>query len=227
LITGSNAKLIDDFKLNMMQAFKMTGLGLMIFFLGMEIKQHENEFFICKKNMQGRFKRNFKLEDCKQVNTPMNKKEKLSKDDGVDAVNETRYKSLTGCFMYLTKTRPDILYVVSVLSRFVHCPNKEHLKVTKRVVRKSTSGYCFSLGLGIFSWCSKKQETIVQSTAEAGFIVATVALNQVLWLKKIIIDLIEQNGSTKVFVDNQTAIIIFITLSFMGKPSILTLSCSS
>jgi len=97
--------------------------------------------------------------------------------------------------MYLTTTRPYILYVVSVLSTFMHCPCEEHLKAAKRVVRyikrtinyeikfqksqnlllvgysnndwggslddrKSALGYCFSLGLGIFSWCSKKQETI-------------------------------------------------------------------
>jgi len=64
----------------------------------------------------------------------MNQKEKLSKDDGADAVNETHYISLIGCLMYLT-TRPDILYVVSVLSRFIHCPSEEHMKEAKRVVK--------------------------------------------------------------------------------------------
>ena len=135
------------------------------------------------------------MEDCKHVNSPLNHKEKLSKDDGADVVNETHYRSLTSCLMYLTTTRPYILYVVSVLSTFMHCPCEEHLKAAKRVVRyikrtinyeikfqksqnlllvgysnndwggslddrKSALGYCFSLGLGIFSWCSKKQETI-------------------------------------------------------------------
>ena len=47
---------------------------------------------------------------------------------------------------------------------------------------RNTSGYCFNLGTGVFSWCSKKQEIVAQSTAEAEFIAATVAVNQALWL---------------------------------------------
>lgn len=51
---------------------------------------------------------------------------------------------------------------------------------------KSNSRYCFKLGLEIFSWCSKKQETLAQSTAEAEFIVAIEAINQVSWLKTLL-----------------------------------------
>lgn len=62
---------------------------------------------------------------------------------------------------------------------------------------KSTSGYCFSLGSGVFSWNSKKQETVAQSTAEAEFVAATAAVNQALWLRKILSDLnLEQKEST-------------------------------
>ena len=45
---------------------------------------------------------------------------------------------------------------------------------------KSTSGYCFSLGSGMFSWSSKKQETVAQSTAEAEFVVVSATVNQAL-----------------------------------------------
>jgi len=46
---------------------------------------------------------------------------------------------------------------------------------------KSTSGYCLSFGLGIFSWSSRKQEIVAQSTVEAEFIVATTVVNQALY----------------------------------------------
>jgi hypothetical protein len=83
---------------------------------------------------------------------------------------------------------------------------------------KSTSGYCFVLGTGIFSWCSKKQEIVAQSTAEAEFMAATAAVNQVLWLRKILADLnLEQTKSTEVFVDNQAAIAISHNPVFHGK----------
>ena len=49
LISGSSAKLIDEFKLDMMQVFEMTDLGLMTYFLGMEIKQGKDQVFICQR----------------------------------------------------------------------------------------------------------------------------------------------------------------------------------
>jgi hypothetical protein len=83
---------------------------------------------------------------------------------------------------------------------------------------KSTSGYCFSFGSRIFSWCSKKQEVIAQSTAEAEYVAATAAANQVLWLRKILADLdMEQKKATRVNVDNQAAIAISNNPIFHGK----------
>jgi len=83
---------------------------------------------------------------------------------------------------------------------------------------RSTSGYCFTLGSGVFSWSSKKQEIVAQSTAEAEFIAATAAVNQAMWLRKILIDLnIEQKESTMIHVDNQAAIAISHNPVFHGK----------
>lgn len=83
---------------------------------------------------------------------------------------------------------------------------------------KSTSGYCFNLGSGMFSWSCKKQEIVAQSTAEAEFIAATAAANQALWLRKVLFDLnLEQKEGTDVFVDNQAAIAISNNPVFHGK----------
>ncbi|XP_073120345.1 secreted RxLR effector protein 161-like [Henckelia pumila] len=83
---------------------------------------------------------------------------------------------------------------------------------------KNTSGYCFSLGSGVFSWCSKKQETVAQSTTEAEFVSATAAVNKALWLRKLLCDLhVKQLNSTEVFVKNQDAIEISHNLFFHGK----------
>ena len=50
-------------------------------------------------------------------------------------MDEFEYRSLVGCLMYLTTTRSDIMYVVSVLSRFMNCANGSHLRAAKRVLR--------------------------------------------------------------------------------------------
>ena len=52
----------------------------------------------------------FQMEECKSVSTPMNQKEKFSKEEGVDNIDEGYYGSLIGCLMYLTTTRPNILF---------------------------------------------------------------------------------------------------------------------
>ena len=71
------------------------------------------------------------MEECKSINMPMNLKEKFYKEDRADKVDETIYKSLIGCLMYLTTTRPDIMHVVSLLSRFMHCASEIYQRYTK------------------------------------------------------------------------------------------------
>jgi len=51
LVTGDDTRLVEEFKQEMMQIFEMTDLGLMSYFLGIEIKQNEDDVFICQKNM--------------------------------------------------------------------------------------------------------------------------------------------------------------------------------
>ena len=75
----------------------------------------------------------------------MNQKEKLSKDDGTDKIDHAYFRSMIGCLMYLTTTRPDILTVVTILSRFIHCASEMHLKVAKRVIRYVEGTYDFGI----------------------------------------------------------------------------------
>ncbi|XP_037491099.1 uncharacterized mitochondrial protein AtMg00240-like [Jatropha curcas] len=132
----------------MEQVFKMTDLGLMNYFLGMEITQSQNEVFICQKKYAKEILKKFQMEECKAVGTPMNQKEKLSKGDGTENVDEGYYRSLVGCLMYLTTTRSDILFAVNLLSRFMHCASELHLIAAKRVLRyiKSTISYGVKFG---------------------------------------------------------------------------------
>lgn len=134
-MTGNNTTLIDEFKLEMMKVFEMTDLGLMTFFLGMEIKQKEHEVFICQKKYAKEILKKFKLEECKEMSIPMDQKEKLSKEDGTEKIDQAYFRSLIGCLMYLKATRPDILNAISILSRFMHCASEWHLKAAKRVIR--------------------------------------------------------------------------------------------
>ena len=75
------------------------------------------------------------------------------------------------------------------------------------VDRKSTSGYCFSMGLAVISWSSKKHGSIAQSTTEAEYIVASDACKEAVWLRKLIYDLFGGKlDSTIIHYDNQSCI---------------------
>lgn len=74
---------------------------------------------------------------------------------------------------------------------------------------KSTTGYVFSLGSGVFSWNSKKQSIVAQSSAEAEYVAAAEASNQAIWIRKILTDLVfQQKEPTILWCDNKSAIAI-------------------
>ncbi|KAK5802815.1 hypothetical protein PVK06_030439 [Gossypium arboreum] len=211
----------------MQDVFKMTDLGLMTYFLGMEVNQNEHGIFISHQAFALKFLRKFSMSKCKPTSTPVAIGEKLSSTNEHDQVDERGYRSLVGCLLYLIATRPDIMYVVSLLSRFMHCYNTARFKAAKRVLSdwagsvddmKSTSGYFFILGSGFFSWSSKKQQTVTQSTTEVEYIAATTAVNQANWLRKLLDDLnTGQVEATEIKVDNQSAVAVAKNPVFHSK----------
>lgn len=73
--------------------------------------------------------------ECKATNTPMNYKEKLSKENCTEKVDEWHFKNLISCIMYLTTIKFDILFVLSLLFWFMYCVSEMHLKEAKRILR--------------------------------------------------------------------------------------------
>jgi hypothetical protein len=79
------------------------------------------------------------------------------------------------------------------------------------VDRKSTSGYCFSLGSAMISWFSRKQGSIAQSTAEAEYIAASAASREAAWLRKLLSDLFSAElEPTVIHCDNQSCVKLFV-----------------
>ena len=82
---------------------------------------------------------------------------------------------------------------------------------------RSTSGYYFSFGSGNFSWCSRKQEVIAQSTTESEYVAAVAAVNQAHQKQKVMTNLhMEQQEGTQIFVNNQAALSIANNPVFHG-----------
>ncbi|XP_028196700.1 uncharacterized protein LOC114381653 [Glycine soja] len=126
---------MEEFKKAMMQEYEMTDLGLMRYFLGMQVKQRPGQIFISQEKYADDLLKKFNMQDCKPLATPMAMNEKLSKDDGQNKVDEIIYRSLVGSLIYLTNLRPDIIHAVSIVSRFMSNPSKAHFVAAKRILR--------------------------------------------------------------------------------------------
>ena len=72
----------------MMNQFEMTDLGLLQYFLGLEVKQGEDGIFLCQRKYAEDFLKKFHMEKCKAMRTPMNTNEKLQRDDGIEKADE-------------------------------------------------------------------------------------------------------------------------------------------
>ncbi|XP_006593273.1 uncharacterized protein LOC114379003 [Glycine soja] len=126
---------MEEFKKAMMQEYEMIDLGLMRYFLGMQVKQRPGQIFISQEKYADDLLKKFNMQDCKPLATPMAMNEKLSKDVGKNKVDATIYRSLVGSLIYLTNSRPDIVHAVSIVSRFMSNPRKAHFAAAKRILR--------------------------------------------------------------------------------------------
>ena len=100
----------------------MTDLGLMKYFLGIEVEQYEKGIFIFQNKYARDFLKRFKMDNFKHVPTLVAIGTKLSKDDEGADFNPTLFKILVGSLMYFTATRPDIMQGVSLISGFMETP---------------------------------------------------------------------------------------------------------
>ncbi|CAH9095255.1 unnamed protein product [Cuscuta epithymum] len=132
---SSSESMLADFKNSMKQRFEMTDLGVLQYFLGLEVKQKKEGTFLCQRKYAMDLLKRFHMENCEIAKTPMNTNEKLQKCDGTEKANERLFRSLVGGLNYLTHTRPDIAHSVSVVSRYMHCPTKQHFGAAKRILR--------------------------------------------------------------------------------------------
>ncbi|XP_060673958.1 secreted RxLR effector protein 161-like [Ziziphus jujuba] len=126
--------MVEEFKRAMMKEYEMTDLGLMKYFLGIQVQQAKGEIFISQEKYLNDLLKWFHMDNCKPMSTPMALNEKLRKDDGAEKADATNYRSLVGCLIYLTNTRLDIVFAVSYVSRFMHEPSKNHHTAVKRIL---------------------------------------------------------------------------------------------
>ncbi|KAL8106255.1 hypothetical protein AgCh_029879 [Apium graveolens] len=143
LYTGNDELMLKNFKTSMQKEFDMSDLGRMRFFLGIEVLQNSDGIYICQRSYALEVIRRFNMEGSNSVRNPIVPGSKLSKDEAGVKVDETYFKQIVGCLMYITTTRPDLTFVVSLIARFMAKPTEMHYQVAKRVLKylKGTTNF--------------------------------------------------------------------------------------
>ncbi|PWA75384.1 ribonuclease H-like domain, Reverse transcriptase, RNA-dependent DNA polymerase [Artemisia annua] len=135
IITGTPKKEIDLFKSQMENKFEMSDLGLLAYYLGIEVTQIGGEITIKQTGYVNKILKETNMTDSNDTKIPLDPGTKLVKAEDGNPVDATYYRSLIGSLRYLLHTRPDLSYSVGLLSRFMQEPKDHHLKAVKQVIR--------------------------------------------------------------------------------------------
>ncbi|GJY84885.1 uncharacterized mitochondrial protein-like protein [Tanacetum coccineum] len=136
IIFGSTKKsLSTEFEQLMHKRFQMSSMRELTFFLGLQVEQRKDDIFLSQDKYVSDILKKFGFSSVKTASTPMETHKPLSKDsDGIN-VDVHLYRSMIGSLMYLTSSRPDIMFVVCACSRFQVQPKASHMHAVKRIFR--------------------------------------------------------------------------------------------
>lgn len=112
----------------------MSDLGPMSYFLGLEVKQSRGSLFVSQCRYAEELLKTTKMLHCKPIATPLNSNEKLHSMDNSGLADASRYRKIVGSLLYLTHTRPDLMFAISMISRFMQAPTVHHLGAVKRIL---------------------------------------------------------------------------------------------
>ncbi|GJT31603.1 putative ribonuclease H-like domain-containing protein [Tanacetum coccineum] len=149
IIFGStNKELCTGFEKLMKEKFQMSSMGELTFFLGLQVQQKEDGIFISQDKYVAKILKKFNYTDVKSASTLVDLEKPLVKDGDADDVDVHLYRSMIGSLMYLTASRPDIMFAVCACARFQVTPKTSHLLAVKRIFRylkgKPTLGLWYS-----------------------------------------------------------------------------------
>ncbi|GJV49393.1 retrovirus-related pol polyprotein from transposon TNT 1-94 [Tanacetum coccineum] len=135
IFSSTDPKDCYRFSNEMSSKFQMSMMGQISFFLGLQISQNPRGIFINQSKYANEILKKFDLHKSDPVDTPMVERTKLDEDLSGIPVDQTQYRSMIGSLMYLTASRPDLVFAVCMCARYQSKPTKKHLEAVKRVFR--------------------------------------------------------------------------------------------
>ncbi|GJZ50282.1 retrovirus-related pol polyprotein from transposon TNT 1-94 [Tanacetum coccineum] len=133
IFASTNTAMCNEFANQMTTKFKMSMMGQMSFFLGLQISQSPRGIFINQSKYASEIVKKYGLLSTDFVDTPMVEKNKLDEDLQGTPVDATLYRGMIRSLMYLTSSRPDLIYAVCLCARYQAKHTEKHLQAVKRI----------------------------------------------------------------------------------------------
>ncbi|CAA7399927.1 unnamed protein product [Spirodela intermedia] len=213
IITGNDEGEIQNLSNCLAQEFDVKTLGRLKYFLGIEVAYSSKGIFISQQKYITDLLAETGKSGCKPANTPIDPNQKLCMADEENSINREMYQRLIGRPLYLTHTRPDISYQVSILSQFTHQPKECHLHAAYRVLHylkgTPTKGVLFKRSgkQPPVILLLKKQNVVARSRAEAEIRALAQGICELLWVKNLLDELqIPLFSPLTIYCDNKSAI---------------------
>ncbi|CAH9101308.1 unnamed protein product [Cuscuta epithymum] len=135
IFASSNPNFCKKFSNLMHTKFEMSMMGELNFFLGLQIKQMPDRIFINQSKYIHDMLKRFKMDNKSTMKTPMSPSQKLDSDPAGKPVDATNYRAIIGSLLYLTSSRPDIVFATCLCARFQANPKESHLNAVGRILR--------------------------------------------------------------------------------------------
>ncbi|GKB63162.1 retrovirus-related pol polyprotein from transposon TNT 1-94 [Tanacetum coccineum] len=135
IFASTDLSLCETFYEIMCSKFKMSMMGKMSFFLGLQISQSPEGIFLNQSKYALEIIKKYGMETSDPMDTPMVEKSKLDEDPQGKEGDLTRYRGMIGSLMYLIASRSDLVFVVCMYARYQAKPTKKHLHAVKRIFR--------------------------------------------------------------------------------------------
>ncbi|GKB11096.1 retrovirus-related pol polyprotein from transposon TNT 1-94 [Tanacetum coccineum] len=133
IFASTDPKACDIFSKEMSSKFQMSMMGQMSFFLGLQVSQSPGGIFINHSKYALEILIKYGMDKSEPVDIPMVDRSKLDEDPLGIPVGPIRFRDMVGSLMYLTASRPDLVFVVCMCARYQAKPIKKHLEAIKRV----------------------------------------------------------------------------------------------
>ncbi|GJY70427.1 reverse transcriptase domain-containing protein [Tanacetum coccineum] len=181
----------------------------------------------CQDKYVAEILKKFDFASVKTSSTPIETQKPLVKDEEATDVDVYLYRSMIGSLIYLTASRPDIIFAVCACSRFQVTPKTSHLNDVKRIFRylkgKPKLGLWYprvsSFELEAYSDSNHAGANLDRKSTigEAEYVAATNCCGQVLWIQNQMLDYRFNFMNTKIYIDNESTICIVKNPIFHSK----------